>query len=247
MAVCAVLGTLAVIACVFLGVLSSRAKRDSGAAYQGPLVVPRHASGTGGSVITYGDPAARHDLDIYEDPRCPFCGIVERALGTTIQQLADEGKYKINYHIATFLDNNLGGSGSHQALNALGEALDQGTQKFMALHAALYRQQPEETHDDFSHTSKLLAIAAEVPGLDQSLMRKAVNDGTYLPWAAGTDEANGKQLSTAWKQAKLPGSPGTPAVFLDGHLLNLVSGPRTAISDTDFKALVTSTEQTRKG
>jgi protein-disulfide isomerase len=83
---------------------------DSAAA--GPLVVPANASGPDGTLVTYGKADAPHTLKVYEDFRCPVCEQLEANAGTTMQQLADDGTYKIEYQLATFLDKNLGGKGS---------------------------------------------------------------------------------------------------------------------------------------
>ncbi|MFJ8314276.1 MULTISPECIES: thioredoxin domain-containing protein [unclassified Streptomyces] len=142
-----VLGGAALLTGVIIAVTGSGGgKSDShtAAALKGPLVVPQHTSGTDGTVITYGDPAAKRTLDVYEDPRCPFCDIMERGLGATMQQLADE--------------------------------------------------------------DKLLVLTSKVPGLDQAALKKAVHDGTYLPWTAKVDKATGKDLSAAWKKAGLKGA-----------------------------------------
>lgn len=207
-------------------------------AMQGPLIVPVNASDTDGTVIVYGDPATKRALDVYEDPRCPFCGIVERRLGSTMQQLADEGTYKIRYHIATFLDDNFGGSGSKMALGALGAALNQGTAQFAALHAELYNDQPEETKDSFADPEKLLSLAAKTPGLNQAAIRDAVNGGTFLPWTAKVSRAASENLDEAWKQAGLGGPSGTPAVFIDGRPLSVIKSPQDTISVAEFKKLV---------
>ncbi|MER5889240.1 thioredoxin domain-containing protein [Streptomyces sp. NPDC001941] len=212
---------------------------SSAAAADGPLVTPKNTTESGGSVVVYGNPSAKRTLDVYEDPRCPFCGIVERGLGSTMQKLADEGKVKVRYHVATFLDDATGGGGSKNALAAMGAALDQGPKQFAAVHAALYEHQPEESSDTFADTSELLKLTAGVPGLDQAAFKKAVQDGTYLPWAKKAGKDNGRHLDDAWAKAKLPGRPGTPAVFLDGERLNVVASPQSAISPADFTKLVT--------
>lgn len=41
-------------------------------------------------MITYGDEAATHTLDIYEDMRCPYCATLEHALGPNLRGLADQ-------------------------------------------------------------------------------------------------------------------------------------------------------------
>ncbi|MEY9877477.1 protein-disulfide isomerase [Streptacidiphilus sp. MAP12-33] len=202
----------------------------------GPLVVPEHATDTTG--IVYGKADAEHTLDVYEDPRCPFCGEVERALGAEMQRLADKGDYKIRYHIATFLDGNTP-AGSTNALNALGAALNQGTAQFAALHAELYKNQPQEQDDVFADNSKLLALAAKVPGLDQAALKQAVEAGTYVPWAQQAGKAAVDSLSKAWTAAELPEeSKGTPAVFLDGRRLNVLPSAQGPVTAGQFDELV---------
>ncbi|MBC3841974.1 thioredoxin domain-containing protein [Streptacidiphilus sp. 4-A2] len=84
-------------------------------------------------MIVYGNPNAKNTLQVYEDFRCPICDELEKSAGPAIQALADKGTYKIEYHLATFLDGNLGGNGSAVALNAAAAALNESTAKFKGL------------------------------------------------------------------------------------------------------------------
>ncbi|MFG2915665.1 DsbA family protein [Kitasatospora sp. NPDC048298] len=197
----------------------------SGAA-NGPLVVPANASGTGGTVITYGKADAPHTLEVYEDFRCPFCEQLETTTGKAIQQLADEGTYKVEYHLATFLDNNLGGKGSRTALAAAGAALNEGVDKFKAFHDVLYANQPDERSDAFGDVNHILDLAGQVPGLKTDAFVKAVTDQTYAPWAAKVNEEFNKSDVT-----------GTPTVKLDGRKLDVLSNGK-AVSPEQFTAMV---------
>ncbi|MFD5438235.1 DsbA family protein [Kitasatospora sp. NPDC127067] len=195
-------------------------------AANGPLVVPANASGTDGTVITYGKADAPHTLDVYEDFRCPFCEQLETTTGTAIQQLADDGTYKVQYHLATFLDNNLGGKGSRTALAAAGAALNEGVDKFKAFHDVLYANQPDERSDAFGDVNHVLDLAGQVPGLKTDAFVKAVQDGTYAPWAAKVNEEFNKSDVT-----------GTPTVKLDGRKLDVLSNGK-AVSPEHFTAMV---------
>ncbi|MEU3564335.1 thioredoxin domain-containing protein [Kitasatospora sp. NPDC006786] len=195
-------------------------------AANGPLVVPANASGTDGTVITYGKADAPHTLDVYEDFRCPFCEQLETTTGTAIQQLADDGTYKVQYHLATFLDNNLGGKGSRTALAAAGAALNEGVDKFKAFHDVLYANQPDERSDAFGDVNHVLDLAGQVPGLKTDAFVKAVQDGTYAPWAAKVNEEFNKSDVT-----------GTPTVKLDGRKLDVLSNGK-AVSPEQFTAMV---------
>ncbi|MFD8085750.1 DsbA family protein [Kitasatospora sp. NPDC059722] len=199
---------------------------SSGGSASGPLVVPANAGGTNGTVITYGKADAPHTLEIYEDFRCPFCEQLETTTGTAIQQLADAGTYKIEYHLATFLDDNLGGKGSRTALAAAGAALNEGVDKFKAFHDVLYKNQPDERTDGFGDTNKILDLAGQVPGLKTDAFVKAVQDGTYAPWAAKVNEEFNKSDVT-----------GTPTVKLDGKKLDVLTGGK-AVSPEQFTAMV---------
>ncbi|GAA2236191.1 MULTISPECIES: DsbA family protein [Kitasatospora] len=209
-------------------VVSQHSGGSSAAA--GPVVAPANTSGPDGTVITYGKADAKHTLKIYEDFRCPICERLETTDGKTVQQLADNGTYKIEYHLATFLDANLGGKGSHNALAAAGAALNEGTDKFKQFHDVLYANQPDERTDGFGDVNHLLDLAGKVPGLKTDAFVKAVKDGTYAPWAA--------KVSQAFNDS---GVSGTPTLMLDGKTLNVFDGSGTPVSPEQYQALVQQT------
>ncbi|WP_406207500.1 DsbA family protein [Kitasatospora sp. NBC_01560] len=197
-----------------------------GTAATGPLVTPAHASGPDGTVITYGKADAPHTLEIYEDFRCPYCEQLETTNGKTVQQLADAGTYKIEYHLATFLDQGLGGKGSRTALAAAGAALNEGVDKFKQFHDVLYANQPDERNDGFADVNRLLDLAGQVPGLKTDGFVKAVQDGTYTPWA--------DQVNKAFDRS---GVTGTPTVRLDGKKLEVFANGAPVPPDR-FTAMV---------
>ncbi|MEY9967585.1 protein-disulfide isomerase [Streptacidiphilus sp. MAP12-16] len=199
-----------------------------------PLTVPANTSGPGGTVIVYGKADAPNTLDVYEDFRCPVCDSLERADGTTIQKLADDGSYKIQYHMGTFLDNNLGGSGSITALAAAGAALNESTAKFEQFRNVLYANQPDEQNDSFSDVNHLLDLAGKVPGLRTPAFDQAVRNGTYKPWAA--------KVSDAFNAS---GVTGTPTFKLNGSTLTLF-GSNGPITPAQYQALVQQTVSATK-
>ncbi|GAA0424817.1 thioredoxin domain-containing protein [Streptomyces luteireticuli] len=195
----------------------------------GPALAPGHTTGADGTVIPYGAAGARHTLSVWLDPRCPYCAVVEKGLGTTFKALADKGTFRIEYHFATFLDGALGGKGSKRALNALGAAVNEGPGKFMAYARVLFAHQPEEEKDDkFGSTTTLLDLADRVEGLRTPAFNRAVKELTYLPWA--------EKVSSAFYRS---GEKGTPVVKLDGRPLDVLSGDGTgSISPEKFTELV---------
>ncbi|WP_033260439.1 MULTISPECIES: thioredoxin domain-containing protein [Kitasatospora] len=208
----------------------STASKDDGSASAAAVVAPAHTSATDDTVVVYGNADAPHTLAVYEDFRCPVCQVFETSAGQTVQQLADQGDYKIEYHLATFLDNNLGGSGSKAALAAAGAALNEGVDKFKAFHDVLYANQPSETEDGFGDVNHLLDLAGQVPGLKTEAFTKAVTDGTYKGWAA--------KVSTAFNKS---GVSGTPTVKLDGRTLAVIGQDGKPVTGEQFTALVRQT------
>lgn len=195
-----------------------------------PVVTPANASGKDGTVVVYGRPDAPHTLQVYEDFRCPVCRTLESSTGKSVQQLADNGTYKIEYHLAAFLDDVLGGKGSTTALAAAGAALNEGVDKFKQFHDVLYANQPEERVDGFGDVNHLLDLAAKVPGLRTEAFTKAVTEGTYKPWAAkvaGTFADSGVR--------------GTPTLLLDGKQLQVFDGKGTPVTPDEYTALVRRT------
>ncbi|MFE1286179.1 thioredoxin domain-containing protein [Streptomyces sp. NPDC058751] len=189
-----------------------------------PLVVPANTSGKDGTVITYGKASAPTTLSVYEDPRCPYCAVFERDLGPTLTNLADSGKVKVEFHMATFLDKRLEGKGSRTALGALGAALNESPALFKQFHTALYEAQPkEETTDTFGSTSKLLEIAGKVPGLRTHAFNKAVKEGTYLAWADKVGETFYDSDVT-----------GTPAAKVGDRHITLLDEDGKAVSARQF-------------
>ncbi|MEU1424117.1 MULTISPECIES: thioredoxin domain-containing protein [unclassified Kitasatospora] len=198
----------------------------SAAADPTALVVPANTTGPDGTVIVYGKPDAAHTLQVFEDFRCPVCKSFEATNGDTVRKLADDGTVRVEYHLAAFLDKNLGGKGSRTALAAVGAALNEGVDKFKQFHDVLYANQPDEREDGFGDVNHLLDLAGQVPGLKTDAFVKAVTDRTYAPWA--------KKVADAFNDS---GVTGTPTVKLDGKPITLFSGNR-ATTPEQFTAQV---------
>ncbi|MEU1039527.1 DsbA family protein [Streptomyces sp. NPDC005551] len=177
-----VLGLAAVV-----GVVAANAGKDDKSDAAGPVVSPSGARGKDGLAIPVGKEAAGSTLTVYEDFRCPACKSFETAYRPTIHELVEAGQLKVDYHLATLIDGNMGGSGSRRAANAAACAQDAG--KFTAYHDVLYDNQPQETDDAFAKPDKLLELAGKVEGLDTPAFRKCVDDGTHDTWVLKSNQA----------------------------------------------------------
>ncbi|MFE9254581.1 thioredoxin domain-containing protein [Streptomyces sp. NPDC006879] len=196
----AVVGVLGLAAVV--GLIAANAGKDDNAA-AGPVVAPSGASGEDALAIRVGEPGAKSTLVVWEDFRCPACKAFEDTYRSTVQELADKGLLKTEYHLVTLIDGNMGGSGSLKSANAAACAQDAG--KFAAYHDVLFANQPPEPDDAFGKNDKLIELAGEVPGLDTPAFRKCVEEGTHNSWVGKSFEA--------FQAGEFR---GTPTVLLNG-------------------------------
>ncbi|MDH6127153.1 thioredoxin domain-containing protein [Kitasatospora sp. GP82] len=193
-------GVAAVIAvAVVVGVVvqNQRSKPET------PVAAPVGAVADKNLVIPSGPANAPSVLTVYEDPRCPACGAFERQLSPTVDQLEDQGKLYVNYHLVSFIDRSLSGKGSKYGANALACAQDAG--HFRDYHDVLYRNQPEETSDSFGNNATLLSLAKQVNGLDSPTFESCVNDNRYGGWVSSVQQDFDKS-----------GYKSTPTVLLNG-------------------------------
>ncbi|MFE0138310.1 DsbA family protein [Streptomyces sp. NPDC059037] len=215
----AVVGVLALA--TVAGLLASNAGDDKDTS--GPVVIPQGANGKDQLALPVGKDSAKSSLTIWEDFRCPACKSFEDAYRTTIHELTDKGQLKVDYHLATLIDGNMGGSGSLRAANAAACAQDAG--KFTPYHDVLFKNQPAETDDAFAKNSRLLELAGQVDGLDTASFKKCVEDGEHDSWV---DKSN-----KAFQDARLQ---GTPTVLLDGK--NIFADQKNPLTPAQLKAMV---------
>ncbi|MFB8116558.1 thioredoxin domain-containing protein [Streptomyces sp. NPDC056465] len=226
----AVVGVLALAAVI--GVIAANAGKNDKDSEAGPAVTPSGAMGEDGLALQVGADDAPSTLTIWEDFRCPVCAQFENAFRDTFTELTDSGQLKVEYHLATIIDGNLGGSGSLRAANAAACAQDVG--KFAPYHDVLYRNQPAETDDAFGDNGKLIDLAGKVDGLDTPAFRSCVEDGTHDSWVEKSNKAFGEG-----------GFQGTPTALLNGESIFPKKG-NEQISEANIKKWVAEANKGKK-
>lgn len=169
-----------------------------------------------GAGWTAANEAKLPTLEIWEDFQCPACAQVEAASGEQLQALADEGKVKLLYRPATFLDQsaavradniaNGNPNSSARATAAWGCAIDQD--KTGEYHNAVFDAQPADEGVGYSEQT-LIDLGTQVGVADQAAFATCVQEGTYLAWSANSNQA----FTDA-------GVGGTPTGYLNGVELN---------------------------
>ncbi|MCX3063228.1 thioredoxin domain-containing protein [Streptomyces beihaiensis] len=228
-------GVVAVLAIAGgVGYLVKQASQPSywQAAKDKPLVAPKNTTGKNNTTIIMGKDSAKKTIIAYEDPRCPVCAAFEQTVGPQVRKDLDSGKYKIQYEIANFLDTNLQGEGSKNAVSALGAALNVSKQAFLDYKEALYSKKwhPEETTDKFKDDSYLIKVANTVPELKNNQgFQKDVKDGTFDKW--------GLELSKNFSDNKY-GVTGTPSFVYNGKKIVGSDGKNAPMTVTDWNTAV---------
>lgn len=217
----AVVGVLGLAAVV--GLIAANTGKDGDDGTAGPVVAPSGATGKDALAIRTGQDEAKSTLTVWEDFRCPACKVFEDGHRDTIHELEAKGLLKVEYHLVTLIDGNMGGSGSLKAANAAACAQDAG--KFAAYHDVLFQNQPEEVDDAFGKDAKLLELAAKVEGLDTPAFRSCVENGTHNSWVAKSHEA-----------FRAGNFRGTPTVLLNGK--DVFSDPADPLTPQKLKQQV---------
>ncbi|MFE4049832.1 DsbA family protein [Streptomyces sp. YIM B13518] len=226
-----VVGVLAAAGGIGYAVVQANKPGAWEAAKDAKLVKPANTSGENGTTVVIGESDAKKTLELYEDPRCPVCASFEQTVGKTIEKDVEDGKYKIRFIGASFLDRSMSGEGSKNALSALGAALNVSPEAFLAYKSALYSAEyhPEETDDKFKDDAYLIKIANSVDALkDNKEFQSAVKDGTYDKWAL--------EMSDVFDDSE--DVRGTPTLMMDGKKLTGSDGQNAPMTVDEFNTAV---------
>jgi protein-disulfide isomerase len=192
-------GVVAAVLVILVGGFLVQRARDTSTDVSAPA-----AGGSQTYGVTVGDPKAPHEVIIYEDFLCPFCGELEKATHADLTTLADDGKVYVEYRPFNLLSNL--GDYSERSANAFAVVLDQdGPQAAKKMHDLLYENQPEES-GPFLTDDQLVDLAVQA-GADEQDVRGPIEDLAQKDW-----------VQQATKAASDAGVQGTPTVLLDGKV-----------------------------
>lgn len=203
--VAAVVVVVAIIAVVGGVVIADQKKQDRAGT---STAVPAAAGAMGEGFFANKDVtlvAGAPTLDVYEDFQCPACGQFERIMGSTVTDLAGQGKIKLVYHLKTIIDGNLGTTHSLTMGNAAMCAADAG--KFQPFHDEVYANLPAQEGQGWTDAqTKGFAEKAGITGSALDTWSTCVDEKKYTAYVESTEEASNKA-----------GITGTPTVLLAGR------------------------------
>ncbi|MGW5969409.1 DsbA family protein [Streptomyces sp. NPDC055186] len=214
-----IVGVLAIAGGIGYAIVQANKPTGWDKAAEAKVVTPANTSGKDGTTVLIGDSKSDHVVHLYEDPRCPGCASFEQGIGEAVNKGMEDGDYKLSFTIGTFLDGNLGGEGSKNALSALGAALNVSPEAFIDYKTALYSAEyhPQESTDEFAKDDYLIKVADTVDALkNNKKFQDAVKKGTYDAWALkmgeSFQEAEDVQSTPTLKiNDKVVETPGTDA------------------------------------
>jgi protein-disulfide isomerase len=153
--------------------------------------------------VTIGKASAPHDVVIYEDFLCPYCGELEKKTRDGLEQAAADGKVRVEYRPFELLS--AAGTYSARSAGAFSVVLDRsGPDVAKKFHDLLYENQPEES-GPFPSDEDIAKLAAEA-GADESV-QKAIVDEDGAAW-----------VKKATQAALDAGVRSTPTILLDGKV-----------------------------
>lgn len=180
--------------------------------------------------FTAGKADAPVKISIFEDAMCPYCGDVERTNGEEIVQAIENGKLQVTYHILDFLnglsaskDYSTRAAGALLAIASSAMPADQKQSAWLAVHTAIFSEQPKENGSSDPSNEDLAALAKDA----------AADAGAPLPGDVVTAIGAGAKTEAAKAQAqagselmRAAGGRGTPTVIRgDGAVLNALQYP----------------------
>lgn len=166
------------------------------------------AAGASDYGVTIGETDAPHEVIIYEDFLCPFCGALEAETRDDLAELAAEGKVLVEYRPFDLLSQSFGDY-PIRAANAFAVVLEEsGPEVAKEFHDLLFENQPSEQAPDSLSDDDLVDLAVEA-GATESDVRAGIEDLAQEDW-----------VTAATKEAKDAGVTGTPTVLLDGEVFD---------------------------
>lgn len=206
----------AILAIVLLAVafsayfITQRGNSEANTAATQPGQIPKGATSGGKGFTVYPEKAKSgvNTVDVYEDFQCPYCKQMEQSAGKKLEELAKDGKIKLNYHVLSFLDNGLKNDASARSANAAFCAADQG--KFLEFHNKVFANQPAKEGEGYTD-DQLKGWGKDV-GLSEAqakVFNKCVDDNHYSNYVKATNDTMGTDKVT-----------GTPTIKVNGEDLS---------------------------
>lgn len=154
-------------------------------------------------------------IDMFFDPQCPACGMVERQVGDRMDELVNDGEADLYLYPVAFLDNTSSDRYSTRSLNAMITVAENDPDKFYDYYRAIFAPdfQPGEASAYVSVSDDKLANLARQVGVKEDVA-ESITEKHYIDWVI---EHSNKQTE---RKDFFKDGFSTPAVFLNTEYKN---------------------------
>lgn len=148
-------------------------------------------------------------VDVFFDPMCPGCGIVDRAISKTLAEMVDSGEIELYLSPVSFLDEASSDNYSTRAVSAFIAVAEEDSRKALDFMSGIFAKefQPREGNAYESVTNEDFADVALAVGSSTSVVDSIKSGSAYSDWIA---ENSTKQLA---RKDLFPDGFSTPSVF----------------------------------
>jgi len=152
-------------------------------------------------------------IQIWLDYQCPYCDQFETTNNSQIKQWMDEGSATLEIHPVAILDSTQNKQYSTRAAAAASCVANSEPDKFFAVNAALFANQPNEQTGTGLTNSEIVKVLKDA-GVDSAAVTDCVNKQTFASFITTMT-----QSASTNSQLKNPtsGGFGTPTVFVNGE------------------------------
>lgn len=220
----------AVVALVLVAVFAAVLIQSQGQKASASTVTPPNANDAKTAIVMnrVKAPADAPRVTVYLDYQCPNCKYFETDYGPMLQREADAGTWVLESKTLTFMDKNLGNTGSSRA--AYAAACSDLTGKYSEYNAEIYNgQSAQEVRGSEGYSNDLLRnqIPAKlgITGDALTQFQQCVDNNATKAFVDGVE-----------KSAYTEGVTGTPSIAVNGKLVDLRK--MTGSTPEDLKSLL---------
>lgn len=171
-------------------------------------------------------------VDVFFDPQCPGCGVVDRGIGDRLSELVQNGEIDLYLNPVSFLDKTSSDRYSTRSVNAVITVAEKSPENLLKFVNALYEKSFQPAEGGPSVPDAKLANLAVKVGVPEDVTA-SFKDHAYFDWIAKNSE---EQMS---RTDYFSEGFATPSIFLNSKLQNGVATDFTKVQFADSNVLKT--------
>lgn len=236
--------SVSVVAVLFLGLIGFLAFSDAKttkkeASVLGVQMTPALANSNGSFYVSKdgktNEPSADSKatrVDLFFDPQCPGCGVVDRGIGERLAELVQTEEIDLYLSPVSFLDKTSADRYSSRAVNAVVTVAEKSPAHLLKFVNAIYAKDFQPAEGGASVSDEKLSAQAIKIGVPEAVANEFKNH-SYFDWIA-------KNSTTQMDRADyFSAGFATPSLFLNSKVQNGVASDFTKVQFVDSNILKT--------